>query len=78
MDNATHSLIGIAAAEALLTTRRPSAVANNLPDLEVIYARGPDRFFSSCTTAATRTLFSCRRCSHFCGCLPCGGGGDRK
>jgi inner membrane protein len=55
MDNVTHSLIGIAAAEALATTRHPSArvkfwvasaVANNLPDLDVLYARFGDRLFS--------------------------------
>lgn len=52
MDNVTHSLIGIAAAEALVTTRHPkaraplwiaSAVANNLPDLDVLYTWGHDR-----------------------------------
>ena len=52
MDNVTHTLIGIAAAEAVVTTRRPgarvklwvaSAVANNLPDLDVLYTSGRDR-----------------------------------
>ena len=51
MDNVTHTLIGIAAAEPL-AQRRPShratlwvtsAVANNLPDLDVLYTWGGDR-----------------------------------
>jgi len=52
MDNVTHSLIGIAAAELFLTTRpkRPardrvplwiaSAAANNLPDLDIVLSLG--------------------------------------
>ncbi|MGZ3700552.1 MAG: metal-dependent hydrolase [Bdellovibrionota bacterium] len=53
MDNVTHTLMGIAAAEAVLATRQKkariplwvaSAVANNLPDLDVFFTWGrPDR-----------------------------------
>lgn len=48
MDNVTHTLIGIAAAELLVTSRKKarvplwtaSALANNLPDLDVILTWG--------------------------------------
>lgn len=59
MDNLTHTLIGIAAAETLIAARRggqeasssrdrvrlwlASALANNLPDLDVAYTWGGDR-----------------------------------